>query len=463
MAAYPRPNARNINFLSIQDLNFNKPATIADVKNEIAQPTTTTKTFSSIVNIADGNIVNSLQVSGDTILGDEISDTVLINGSMTLLGNLNNIPASTINGYNTRITNNTNDILTKKDITEYETEKAIIEADILLRKLTSEYNTEKAILDSNVNELVDVNNSQNSSITNLEASVQTINTNITAINNNIDNIEASIITNQNNITNLTTLTNGITTDITNINTTMTNYPDFQTFALTSYVDDSINNIIGGASPAYDTLLEIQNILQTNEGSIDTLLTQIDTKQPILNSSNRLDALNIGTGVVNNTKFNYLSNLQSDLQTSLNSKLEASNNITFTGTNTFDNNLTSTNIIEKNTNISVSAGVGTCNYLSGAVFYVSGQTANFRVDIANIPNATNRTFTISLIINTASNKFYANTLRVNSTTRTILFLGGASAINISTATNVLQQITIVYDNSSATVPILCFSSVSPILA
>jgi hypothetical protein len=36
-----------------------------------------------------------------------------------------------------------------------------------------------------------------------------------------------------------------------------------------------------ADPANDTLLEIQNNLQTNEGSIDTLLTEIGTKQNII--------------------------------------------------------------------------------------------------------------------------------------------------------------------------------------
>jgi hypothetical protein len=55
------------------------------------------------------------------------------------------------------------------------------------------------------------------------------------------------------------------------------------------------------------------------------------------------------------------------------------------------------------------------------------------------------------------------LRVNGTSRTLLFVGGATAIDISTSSFVLQQITVIYNSSSSTVPILCLSSVSPIFA
>jgi hypothetical protein len=52
--------------------------------------------------------------------------------------------------------------------------------------------------------------------------------------------------------------------------------------------------------------------------------------------------------------------------------------------------------------------------------------------------------------------------VNSTSRTLLFSGGASSIDISTASFVLQQISIVYTNGS-TIPTVCFSSVVPLFA
>jgi hypothetical protein len=44
MARYLRPSSfRNINFININDLNFDRPATIADVKQETIAPTTTEK------------------------------------------------------------------------------------------------------------------------------------------------------------------------------------------------------------------------------------------------------------------------------------------------------------------------------------------------------------------------------------------------------------------------------------
>jgi len=64
----------------------------------------------------------------------------------------------------------------------------------------------------------------------------------------------------------------------------TNFQNDSTFALTSYVDSEIadlrTDIIGGASGAYDTLLEIQNELQSNDTDISNILTTMATKAPI---------------------------------------------------------------------------------------------------------------------------------------------------------------------------------------
>ena len=64
----------------------------------------------------------------------------------------------------------------------------------------------------------------------------------------------------------------------------TNFQNDSTFALTTYVDSEIadlrTDIIGGASGAYDTLLEIQNELQSNDTDIASILTTMATKAPI---------------------------------------------------------------------------------------------------------------------------------------------------------------------------------------
>lgn len=54
-------------------------------------------------------------------------------------------------------------------------------------------------------------------------------------------------------------------------------PDLTPYATIAFVEDEINKLIGGADSAYDTLLEIQKILQGNEASIGTILEEIATK------------------------------------------------------------------------------------------------------------------------------------------------------------------------------------------
>lgn len=54
-------------------------------------------------------------------------------------------------------------------------------------------------------------------------------------------------------------------------------PDLTPYATITFVEQTINNLIGGAGEAYDTLIEIQRILQDNEGDINTLLTAIENK------------------------------------------------------------------------------------------------------------------------------------------------------------------------------------------
>jgi len=57
-----------------------------------------------------------------------------------------------------------------------------------------------------------------------------------------------------------------------------------TFATKSYVTTEVttakNDILGGAAPAYDTLLEIQNELQSNDTDISNILTTMSTKAPV---------------------------------------------------------------------------------------------------------------------------------------------------------------------------------------
>ena len=57
-------------------------------------------------------------------------------------------------------------------------------------------------------------------------------------------------------------------------------------------------------------------------TITTINSNIALKQDIINSSNRLDASNIGTGIVSNTEYNYLDGVTSAIQTQFTGKQDA---------------------------------------------------------------------------------------------------------------------------------------------
>jgi hypothetical protein len=97
-----------------------------------------------------------------------------------------------------------------------------------------------------------------------------------------------------------------------------NFQNDNTFALTSYVDSEISDlrtdIIGGASGAYDTLLEIQNELQSNDADISGILTTMATKAPIPSvDTGATEVLAWRSGVwVNDTTFAQTSYVNSEI-------------------------------------------------------------------------------------------------------------------------------------------------------
>ena len=114
-------------------------------------------------------------------------------------------------------------------------------------------------------------------------------------------------------------------------------------------------------------------------------------------------------------------------------------------------------------VSVSGGVATCNYATSAIHLISGTTgSNFTCALTNVnpSNSTYRTFTITLLIDSSTNKVYANALTVNGTSRTLLYNSGSSNIpTLTSATYILQTISIVYGSSNS-VPICCTTNVAP---
>ena len=117
---------------------------------------------------------------------------------------------------------------------------------------------------------------------------------------------------------ISNLTSDVQSQINTINTTLANKEDLLTAANKldmAYVgsgnvsSDELDMNIG------NTTFNIYNTFLSVTGSIDSL-TQ--NKQNLLSSTNLLNASYIGTGIINNTVFNYLSGVTSDIQTQINS-------------------------------------------------------------------------------------------------------------------------------------------------
>jgi len=132
------------------------------------------------------------------------------------------------------------------------------------------------------------------------------------------------------------------------------------------------------------------------------------------------------------------------------------------TNSGTTNLTGlTNILEVSetvASVAVSSNIATCSYSSGAVFYVTGQTANFTLALTNLTPSANKTYSVTLLINASTNKFYANALTIGGTSTNFIYNGGSASVSVSSANTIIQQFNIVY-TSSTSAPVFVISSIS----
>jgi hypothetical protein len=211
--------------------------------------------------------------------------------------------------------------------------------------------------------------------------------------------------------------------------------------------------------AIDTTLASQATLNsTTATNISDLSTN---KQNVLNGTNKLNPSFIDANGLSltTTKMGYLSSITSDLQTQLDNLGGASTTATL-------DDLTVKRITEKidAAIVSFTANVLTVDIsTSPNILYMDDLTSNtnFRVALTNSPNGTYRCYTFTLWIDTSLYKAYADTVSINGTVKTVLFNGGASAIDISAANNttmLVQQITVFY-LLSASIPDKVISNIT----
>ena len=220
---------------------------------------------------------------------------------------------------------------------------------------------------------------------------------------------------------------------------------------------SISEDINTKLTNIDTVLTDQATLNTTTASNITSLTT--SKQDVLSSGNKLNPEFIatsGAGVLTSTKMQYLSSITSDLQTQLDSKSSASNT-TFTGTTaaetlTISESVTTNAIYEtiQSSYTSYASNILTYDYSNGAILYFPlTSDTNFELSLTNVPTTQYGTYSFTLMLGTATNTAYANTIKINGVSQTLIANGGLSNIDITNVTTsgiLMQQFTVIWTDS-----------------
>lgn len=68
------------------------------------------------------------------------------------------------------------------------------------------------------------------------------------------------------------------------------------------------------------------------------------------------------------------------------------------------------------------GTVTHDLSTGAVFYHSSISANFTINITNVPTTNNRTIVVTLILNQGATGYYPNALQIDGSAQTIRWIG-----------------------------------------
>lgn len=96
------------------------------------------------------------------------------------------------------------------------------------------------------------------------------------------------------------------------------------------VNSSLSGIISGINSQISTLTTLQSgdllTFQSIQDNFDLVETSLAGKQATIDSTHRLDASLVGNGLVNNTVWNYLQNIDADVQTQINNLQTADNAI-----------------------------------------------------------------------------------------------------------------------------------------
>lgn len=288
----------------------------------------------------------------------------------TLISGVLNTDTIVLNGtdVNTRITNNENDI-------------DLIQTDV--EGLTTSLNTAEDNIVINTND-----------INNLKPRMTTAETNITNLTNELNTLSSVYLDEKANDNQVVHLTGNETIDGLK---TFVQPPliGVHNIATLNDITTAINGLIGSAGTAFDTLSEIETILQGNAGDINTILSSM---------------VNItGTQTISGTKTF--------------SSLITGSSLNIVGNSTLGTNSTNTLNIQATTNISSPVSfTSTLNNISTTTFnYLNGVSSNIQTQFNNLTTRlTNYTYhsdTSTQTINT--NTAIQGTLTTNTITNNVL--------------------------------------------
>jgi len=256
-------------------------------------------------------------------------------------------------------------------------------------------------------------------------------------------------------------------------------------ANTSYVDTGLNTKLNALNPyAYGQFIFDHNenswkkIQLYNEGLVDNhnftgfsakadglyLFTTNSTNSIFFRYGNGVGSTTYATMTPTNFSCPSFSENGVNINT-IYSGLASDNS--FTGTNSFSdvvfegetvaaNTLRLTRACEKITPITVASNALTVDFsASNAILSIVASSGNMALSVVNLPtNITYGSYTLTFIINTSANKKYISSINVNGNAYTMIAVGGLTNISIdTTAQYVIQQITILFINSSTPTKII----------
>ncbi|MEN9946981.1 MAG: hypothetical protein RLZZ293_1367 [Pseudomonadota bacterium] len=227
-----------------------------------------------------------------------------------------------------------------------------------------------------------------------------------------------------------------------------------------------NTVIGYLS---GTTSSIQTQLNTKANSNAVVdLTNAQTIAGVKTFSNNVVVPSLNN--ISSTTIGYLTNVTSDIQTQLNSKVTSSGGtfldttsaqtITSTATKEWQNLNIFSRIREPMITLNNVGDISDWDITLGHVGFLTPSSTNpMRIYMLNVPVVAGTTYTVTAIINTSTIKQYVNIMRVNGVGYTLRFNGGSANISIGSALYVIQTFTIVF-LPGATAPSTILSSVSP---